>query len=537
MMSIYKWTLLLGTLIYTTCAPLHLLGQEWNLLEKLGASDLQPADNLGISVDISDSLVIAGAWLSEGSSGVNNSGAAYIYKLQADGKFKEVAKLSSPNPESLGYFGFSVAISGKSAMVGAYNEDHSGLGNAGRVYVYHCDEENEWQLSETLSVNSPENADYFGHDIAMIEDYALIGAYRHPLDQDEVNLIEEAGAVFLYKREATNKWTFIRKIVAPERSEKDFFGRHVSLDSGGLAISAFNKDGSDGISESGVAYALKCEGNCDFESLSIGEMRKVEASDPNVGLQYGWDLGISGNWLAVGKRSSSSHPDGGSQSNIGAVYFYKWEGGSWVEKQKVYASDYGSNAHFGECIAMEGGLCIIGAGGESKDENSENEIVRAGAAYVFEIDENEVWVQKEKIVGSGRTFTDLFANTGLAIDKNKFVAGAWLADTINGDYLIDGGAAYVYQRTGDLPSPTTDVESRHDLRLFNNPSFADVILKSDLGFKGEMFVYSMNGRMLHHQEIDIFGDRVVDLSSLNSGVYLIKVFNEEGSQIFKWVKK
>ena len=510
--------------------------QDWKLLDQLGSSDQQPADNLGVSVDISDSLLIAGAWWAEGNSGINSSGAAYIYRMKPDGTFKEVAKLSSPYPEALGYFGFRVAISGSSAMVGAFNEDHSGLGNAGRVYAYHLDDLGEWELTDTLKITSTENADYFGYDISMIDNYALIGAYRHSSDHNNENFIAQAGAAFIYKKENT-KWSLIKKIVAPDRASKDYFGRHVSMDESGIVISAFNKNSTNSDLEAGAAYALKCDAPCAFEDLAGSETVYFQSSDPNFGQQFGWDVGISGKWIAVGKRSDSDQPDGGIAGNTGSVYFFKWENGSWVEKQKVYADDFAGQAHFGERIAIDGSICVIGAGGEARDENGEDLKVRAGAAYVFELNEEEVWVQKQKLAGTSRNFGDLYANEGLAIDKNRFVAGAWLADTINSVELIDGGAVYVYEREGDLPSGVENIDIQDKILLANNPSEGPIFLISKEAFKGEMQVYSLNGTSVHHLKLTINQRKAVDLSHLDQGLYWIKIFNQHGSQVFKWVKQ
>src|SRR6187200_2176135 len=130
----YTTTFLLS-MVFLLTIYCSIQAQSWDLKQKLGSTDQEPADNLGISVAISDSFMIAGAWWEEGEDDINlpinSSGAAYIYHLGTDGNWTEVQKLISPNREVLGYFGYYVAIDGHYILVGAFNEDHSGAGNAG----------------------------------------------------------------------------------------------------------------------------------------------------------------------------------------------------------------------------------------------------------------------------------------------------------------------------------------------------------------------------------------------------------------------
>ena len=72
----------------------------------------------GYSVDMSGNLIVGGAY-GEDISGNSNSGAAYLFKREANGTITELGKLTHEDPKSGDYFGVSVAIENDIVAVGA----------------------------------------------------------------------------------------------------------------------------------------------------------------------------------------------------------------------------------------------------------------------------------------------------------------------------------------------------------------------------------------------------------------------------------
>ncbi len=93
---------------------------------KVTAGDDAMFDQFGHSVAISGTMIVVGAPFKD--DGGTSSGAAYIYEPDGAGNLTEQA-LTASDAVAFGQFGFSVAISGTTAVVGA-------PGNAGAVYVY-----------------------------------------------------------------------------------------------------------------------------------------------------------------------------------------------------------------------------------------------------------------------------------------------------------------------------------------------------------------------------------------------------------------
>ncbi len=518
--------------------------QSWDLKQKLGSTDQAPADNLGISVAISDSFMIAGAWWEEGQDGTNlpitSSGAAYIYQLGNDGVWREIQKLISPHREVLGYFGFYVAIDQNYAMVGAFNEDHHGAGNAGRVYAYHRDADDVWILDDSLMVTNPSNADYFGSNLAIGGEYALIGAYSDDTDASGGNILQDAGAAYVFKHQPDHTWIQISKLVAPDREAGDHFGKYVDIDETGVVIGAFKKDENFGLLETGAAYGAYCS-SCNFDNLTSAVLRKITPADQNSFEAFGWDVAISGRWAVIGKSSESDQPGGGTGSNTGAAYFYYWDNNQWIEKQKVYASDISSGAHFGRAISMDGTVCVIGAGGESEDANGQNFRSGAGAAYVFELQSNDQWLAVEKLAGTDRSIADLFGEDAVDVSGSQIVVGAWLADTIANEEVIDGGAVYIYERDTPLTG-IAELEKNDLIIIANNPS-ADGMLHlrfidpPSSYFSDILRIFSIDAQLVFQQERNFGFAWSLDMSELKPGMYMIQL-SRKGyvPQILKWIR-
>jgi len=100
------------------------------------------------------------------------SGSAYIY--QFDGVSWQETKLSASDGAAYDYFGISVAISGDTAIVGAYGDDDNGS-SSGSAYIYQFDG-GSWQETK-LTASDGATYDEFGNSVAISGDTAIVGAY------------------------------------------------------------------------------------------------------------------------------------------------------------------------------------------------------------------------------------------------------------------------------------------------------------------------------------------------------------------------
>ncbi|MCH8165013.1 MAG: FG-GAP repeat protein, partial [Planctomycetes bacterium] len=92
-----------------------------------GAAD----DFFGFSVAISGATAIVGAFQDD-DNGAANSGSAYLFDTTTG---RQIAKLLADDGAAQDLFGYSVAISGETAIVGAYFDDDNGS-NSGSAYLF-----------------------------------------------------------------------------------------------------------------------------------------------------------------------------------------------------------------------------------------------------------------------------------------------------------------------------------------------------------------------------------------------------------------
>jgi hypothetical protein len=101
---------------------------------QLLASDAAAHDHFGFSAALSGDTAVFGAWSDDHAAG-NGAGSAYVF-IRSNGVWKQQAKLTASDAATDDYFGLSVAISGDTAVIGAPWNDHEGGTDAGAAYVF-----------------------------------------------------------------------------------------------------------------------------------------------------------------------------------------------------------------------------------------------------------------------------------------------------------------------------------------------------------------------------------------------------------------
>ncbi|MCH7953857.1 MAG: FG-GAP repeat protein, partial [Chloroflexi bacterium] len=148
-------------------------------IKKLTASDAQLFDELGYSVAFSGDIIVAGAWMEDAVGDINATyGAAYVFVRDQGGagNWGEVKKLSASDAQAGDLFGRRVAVSGDTAVVGADGEDTGGS-FAGAAYLYHRNEggADNWGEVTKLTASDADAFDHFGFSVAISGDTAIVG--------------------------------------------------------------------------------------------------------------------------------------------------------------------------------------------------------------------------------------------------------------------------------------------------------------------------------------------------------------------------
>jgi hypothetical protein len=401
-------------------------GGTWFLQAELTASDGATDDRFGWSVAVSGSTVVVGAY------GKNsNTGAAYVF-TGVGGTWSQQAELTASNGGADDRFGWSVAISGSTVVVGAYlansayvftgvggtwsqqaeltASDASGFGNsvalAGSTVVVAASASNEftgaayvftrsggtWSQQAELTTSDAATGDGFGISVALSGSTAVVGA-------PDGN--QGTGAAYVFTRSG-GTWSQQAKLTAADGARQDEFGNSVAIVKSTAVVGA---PGNHGI---GAAYAF----------VLPSQQAELIASDAAANDRFGYSVAFSGSTAVVGAYVKNS--------STGAAYVFTRSGGTWFLQAELTASDGAANDRFGWSVAVSGSTVVVGAYGKNSN---------TGAAYVF-TGVGGTWSQQAELTASNGAANDHFG-WSVAVSGSTVVVGAYGANS-----------AYVYLRSG-----------------------------------------------------------------------------------------
>lgn len=258
-----------------------------------------PAASLGCgnAVAISGPFAVMGCPGEKGSGNKQGVGAVYMFRFDAptsswvaDGTFKGVAAND--------LLGAAVAVSGTTALAGAYAEDN-GVADAGGVHVLVRSGAATWtQQGTTLRGDASANA-HFGAAVAISGDYALVG-------QPGI----QPGGAFVFHRAGTT-WSLDGPTLVPTLAAPDdaAFGVSVAIDGTHVAVGA-QAENAPGMN-TGAVHAYRRDVN-GWTSTVL-----VTATEQSVS-KFGASVALDGEWLAAGAPAESS-----VAGSAGAVYVFR----------------------------------------------------------------------------------------------------------------------------------------------------------------------------------------------------------------------
>lgn len=428
-------------------------GMPFNEFDKLTASDAAAGDIFGHAVSISGGIAVIGAWGNDDHG--STSGSAYVFDVTTG---SELFKLTASDAAWGDDFGSSVAVSGTTAVIGAYGDDDGGF-NSGAAYVFDVTTGSELFK---LTASDTAAADNFGESVAISGTTAVIGSYR---DDDGG---ADSGSAYVFDVTTGSE---LFKLTASDAAAGDYFGRSVSISGNTAVIGATFNDG--GGSNSGAAYV--------FDVTTGGELFKLTASDSALGDHFGTSVAVSGTTAVIGSRFDDD--DG---SNSGSAYVFDVTTGG--ELFKLTASDAAAVDYFGEAVAVSGMTAVIGAYGNDDDGAD------SGSAYVFDVTTGS---ELFKRTASDGTAADYFG-ISVAVSGDTAIIGAKYDDGGGSN----SGSAYVLTDAAGPSPPDGDI---------NGDGVVDV---ADLGLIGGQWGTAGTGPFSADIAPAPNGDGTVDVADL-----------------------
>jgi hypothetical protein len=203
------------------------------------------------SVDLSNGTIVAGA-IGHDAAGDPNIGEVQLTDA-ATGSFLWSA--TDPTPTTEDQFGFSAAMDDGKLIVGARLDDTNAT-NAGQAHLYDVSSGN---LLRTFDSPSPATNDAFGQDVAIDDDYVLIGEPGHDTMTDP-----NTGQAYLFDATTGNLLATFENPAPTNAGAVNGFSNFagdlaLEVDGNHVVIGAI-RDDNDGV-DVGRAYLYDLQGN------------------------------------------------------------------------------------------------------------------------------------------------------------------------------------------------------------------------------------------------------------------------------------
>lgn len=479
--------------------------------------------------------------------------ALAAFSLSAYGQYnQQCPKLTAAGLQTNAQFGNSVSISddAATAIVGAWGGVLGSTGQA--VILCRNTSTNTWSQGQILTGTGANGGANQGVCVAISGDgnTAIVGG---PNDNNG------AGAAWVFVRNG-NTWSQQAKLVGSGATGNAFQGYSVALSyDGNIAVIGGPSDNN----AYGAFWIFTRSGGT---WVQTGGKNVGSGAVGFTGAQQGYSVAISGDGQTIAEGAIF---DG--YGNNGAVYIFKNTGASWTQEAKVSGNtsynlgssvalsfngntvvmgaargfDYvggamvatrnGSNWAFDNNsvllrgsgaignaqqggsvdISADGNTVVIGGGANTFSNNA---TLSVGDSWIF-TKSGSLWNELNKYQGTANVGnSQQGTSVSISADGNTFITGGFADNNMN-------GAVWVFSKT--IPVVTTKVDelSSINIQLYPNPTQDRISIQSTDPVDNELM--GIDGKILIKRN----AEKVVDLSTLPSGLYLMNLYTKEGVKI------
>ena len=373
-------------------------------------------------------------------------------------------------------FGSSVDADGVLVISGSPNSDAHGTAS-GQARAYELDLFDYyctfcWQSNGNLAPYDSPDGDQFGHGVAIDGDRMVIGA---AFEQSEEH--DNSGRVYVYQRNG-GTWeleTTLTPNIFQFVSDVSGFGQSVAISGDTIAVSAKGSSLPFGGSTPEAVYVFRHTGS------SWAEEETLRPSNTNSGIDFGIDVAISGDTIAVAAPGWTKPPGGFGNLDWGAVFlFERNQAHEWRETGMLIPAQGSPSDKFAEKIALDGDLVAIAAWGDSGN---------TGAVYRGERTGNS-WALTDKLTVPG-AHPSLQLGHSVGVSGDRILAGARF------DAAAPGSAAgYVFEGAAIHPLPSASVDTNSTFYQSGAIDGDRAILgswQSSFNFSGQAHTYEWDG--------------------------------------------
>ncbi len=254
-------------------------GTVWTPKQKLMADDGAEMDSFGESVAISGDIAIVGS-----GDTSTQKGAAYVFVRPKTTWMKE-ARLLASDGAVLDHFGFSVAVNGQTCLIGAFLAGNTQTEEKGAAYVFGRSG-TSWSEQQKLMAPS-QGGGFFGYSVGLSGDTAVVGA------PDYRGALSGQGAAYIFTRSGAGWSVTPQQLIPNDAAAQDAFGTKVAVSGNTAVISAHLKD-IDGKENQGKAYIYQKNGAMWVPGQQLQSTDGAAFQSFSLGLAISGDTIISG---------------------------------------------------------------------------------------------------------------------------------------------------------------------------------------------------------------------------------------------------
>jgi hypothetical protein len=296
-------------------------GGSWTQQARLSSADVLQFSEFGSAVAIDNDTIFVGTRLGGNTLSVR-PGAVYVF-TRTSSTWIQQTRIVAADGVHADQFGYALALSGTSAIIGAPRADTGGGSDAGAAYVF-TGSGSAWNLQQKLIAVDGAASDQLGSAVALAGDSVVVGA---PLD-DTLSQVN-AGAAYVFVRAGVS-WSQQAKLTTLAASDSLTLGTSVAL-AGDLAVlgAAVGVQQPRNIG-SGTAHVFTRSGTGWTERVTLA------ANDSDAGDRFAQVVSLVGDRVLLGAPEADL---AGGVLNAGAAYVLRGSGAAWALETRLNGGD------------------------------------------------------------------------------------------------------------------------------------------------------------------------------------------------------
>jgi choice-of-anchor B domain-containing protein len=279
--------------------------------------------------------------------------------------------------------------------------------NRGAVYVFERDRSGRWTERARLAAGGAAAGDRFGSTLAIAGDALLVGA---------PGLSQGTGAVIAFRRGANaGAWSEAGRLAGAGMTAGDAFGSAMARSGDAVIVGAPGPGGglfTQAQGRAGAAFIFRRASNDTWT-----EEAKLTVSDDAV-RALGGVVAVAGDDAYL--------PQPSADQAQGAIHHFRRSGGGWTYGGKITAASRERGQFFGASVAVDGETMAVGAPFTNQG---------GGAVHILTRDASGAWTDVQKMTAEAMGLGTQLGST-IALRNGVAVGGAPSADFFEGKAMV-----------------------------------------------------------------------------------------------------